>query len=111
MSSGPFGGTMGALLFSGYQFHLSTIRATLERLKVSNGLNAQGLSYSRTAQLCWAWLVPKVTGKGKIVRGQYKAMIKHITILGRMNDINVQISMDVEYDNSLVSGIDVINDI
>lgn len=45
------------------------------------------------------------------MKGQYKAVIEHILILGKMNDVNVQIGMKVEYDQQYVSGIDVINDI
>lgn len=45
------------------------------------------------------------------MKGGYKAIITNITILGRLNDINVQIVMKVEYDNAVVSGIDVMNDI
>jgi hypothetical protein len=44
------------------------------------------------------------------MKGVYTAKVKKITILGRMNDINVQVEMELEYAVG-VSGIDVVKEI
>lgn len=44
------------------------------------------------------------------MKGRYTAKVEKITILGRMNDINVQIEMSVDYPEG-VSGIDIVKDI
>lgn len=44
------------------------------------------------------------------MRGVYTAKVKKLTILGRMNDINVQVEMELDYATG-VSGIDVVKEI
>lgn len=44
------------------------------------------------------------------MKGVYTAHVDKIIVLGRMNDVNVQIDMKLEYAEG-VSGIDVVNDI
>jgi len=44
------------------------------------------------------------------MKGVYTAKVKEITILGRLNDVNVQVKMDVDYGEG-VSGIDVVKQI
>ena len=44
------------------------------------------------------------------MRGVYTAKVKELTILGRMNDINVQVKMEIDYEQG-VSGIDIVKEI
>jgi hypothetical protein len=34
--------------------------------------------------------------------------VKKVTILGRLNDVNIQVEMDLDYDPKLINGIDVV---
>lgn len=41
----------------------------------------------------------------------WSAVVKKLTILGRMNDVNIQVEMELEYDSKLVNGISVVKQV